>query len=465
LVANNQHTDFKFLFRPTQIKLYDTIQSITKTRRHVGCIGRRWGKSTFGWLYLAQKAYQKANSHFLFLAPVNEKLDSYLAKVVDQILIFCPKDVAPAYKNGKYIFFNGSTIECFGTTNESFLYIKGQRFDGIYADEIGEMDDLQSIINDILSPTIFDSQGFLLCFSAPGETPDHYFKTLCEEAQLGGYYSHFTIYDAGYDAAWILQELQDVAKGDPKNTTWRRQYLGEFATESTRMVLNTWISDKYVKIIPKVASFPYFYHYVSWDPGFRDPNALTFSTYLWDIKTLYIEDEIVIPGKDITPDKLAEQIKAKVKELWGESERVAYWADPSNQTILDIVAKNYKLYFGWTAKDKKEQALEELRTFIQDGRLILHPRCVIHKLMFENTIWDKTHKDFERSNSGHHGDCVDSTLYTFRNVNFENPLPAVPPMNVEKEFITPSNKSQLEEQEGIEDWVTRPPDDTMYHQY
>jgi len=465
-VANGQHDNFKFLFRPAQIKLYDTIKEIKKTKRHVGCIGRRWGKSSFGFMYLAQNAYQKPGSHWLFLAPVQEKLESYLSKVVDKILIYAPKDVAPVYNNGKYIFPNKSTIEVFGATNKSYLSIKGQRFDGIFADEVGEMAELESVIKNVLSPTIFETRGFLLCFSAPGETPDHYFKTMCEEAQLGGYYSHFTIYDAGYDEEWILQELQDQAKGDPKSTFWRRQYLAEFVTESTKQVLNTWDSTKYIKTILKDSRYQYYNHYVSFDPGFKDPNSVSFGTYIWADKTLYIEDEIVIPGKDITPDKLAKQIKDKVKELWGNSERVSYWADPSNQTILDIFGKNYKLYFNWTAKDKKEQAIEDLRTFIQDGRLILDPRCVIHKLMFENTIWDKTHKDYERSSSGYHGDCVDTALYMFRNLNFNCPVPTFYNTDQENSFL-PIRKKE-EEINDLKKWIggdmDTPPEDSSMNE-
>ena len=97
-----------------------------------------------------------------------------------------------------------------------------------------------------------------------------------------------------------------------------------------------------------------------------------------------------------------------------------------------------------------QQDIEDLRTFIQDGRLILDPKCVVHKLMFENTIWDKTHKDYERSNSGYHGDCVDTALYIFRNLDFTCPLPAVATYNPETHFIAPENKRLLEEQDDVE---------------
>ena len=434
-------------------------------------IGRRWGKSTFGFLFLCEKAYQTPNSHWLFLAPVNEKLDSYLTKVVDKILIYAPQDCRPVRKAGKYVFQNGSTIECFGTTNDSYLYIKGQAYDGVYMDEVGEMDDLESVINDVISPTVFDSHGFILIASAPGETPDHYFKTLCEEAQLGNYYFHATIHEAGYPADWIQQELQDVAKGDVKNTTWRRQYLAEFVTEFTKMVLNTWDSIRFIKDIPRDSRYQFFRHMVVFDPGHKDPNSVSFCTYLWGFDifgkgsgTLYIEDEIVIPSIQITPDKLAAKIKDKVKELWGTSDRVSYWADPSNQTILDLFGKSYGLYFNWTAKDNKYQAIEDLRTFVQDGRLILNPKCVIHKLMFENTIWDKTHKDYQRSSAGYHGDCVDTALYAYRNINFACPVPSTHNVNTEDTFL-PRTATLSNEQEDLKKWIGGDMDDAMNQEF
>src|ERR1700733_7225982 len=116
--------ELTWLMRPPQVKLYEAIKFMPGKRTVINA-GRRFGKSSFIFIYLMQYAYKHPNTHYLFLAPVKDKLESYLSKVVDKVLESCPPQFKPQWVSGKYLFKNGSTIECFGATNESYLSIKG----------------------------------------------------------------------------------------------------------------------------------------------------------------------------------------------------------------------------------------------------------------------------------------------------------------------------------------------------
>jgi len=302
------------------------------------------------------------------------------------------------------------------------------------------------------------TNGYMVFSSSSPEAVDHPFVALIEQAKMEGWYVIHPTWD---DLTLTTEDLDTLAKllGGRESTKWRREVGCELIVEKTKQVLPEWDSSLYVKAIPRSAVYKYFHHIVSFDPGFKDPNSITFGTYLFGSGEFYIEDEIVIPGRDITIDKLAAKIQAKVVELWPGSDRITYWADPSNQTILDELGKKYKLYFNWTAKDKKEQALESLRAFIANGRLILDPRCVIHRTMFENTIWKDDHRDFERSASGFHGDCVDSALYAYRNLRLDNPIPSLDGIDLENHFVKSPDK--MSETKDISKWISADLDDAM----
>ena len=348
------------------------------------------------------------------------------------------------------MFPNKAIIHYFGSHNDNYNAIRGLgSVDFALIDEAGFIAHLQELIA-VVAPMLLRRHGYLIYSSSAPESPDHAFVPLIEQAKLEKW---FVLHPTWDDKTITSEELDTLAKllGGKDSTKWRREVGCELIVEKTKQVLPEWDSNKYVYNISRSNVYKFMHHFVAFDPGFKDPSSVTFGTYLFGEGKLYIEDEIVIPGRDITIDKLSAKIQAKVLELWAGSERVTYWADPSNQTVLDEMGKKYKLYWNWTAKDKKRQYLEALRAFISQGSLVLDPRCVLHKTMFENTIWKEDHSDYERSASGFHGDCVDSTLYLYRNLITDCPIPALNGIDFENTFI--KSKERMTEQKEIGEWI------------
>lgn len=451
----------RYKLKPLQRSILDTWNKIkVLSHQFLGHIGRQTGK-TFLWNVTAiELAIKQPNRTIVVVAPVEKKLAAFIKPVLNTILADCPEDLAPTYLEAKnqLVFPNGSIVHYFGSHNDNYNNLRGLgSVDFVLIDEAGFIAHLQELIG-VVAPMLLRTNGYLVFSSSSPESPDHPFVALIEQAKMEGWYVLHPTWD---DLTLTKNELDMLAKilGGRDSTKWRREVGCELIVEKTKQVLPEWDSTKYVQHIQRSPVYKFFNHIVAFDPGFKDPNSITFGTYLFGSGTFYVEDEIVIPGRDITIDKLAAKIQAKVLELWPGSDRVTYWADPSNQTILDELGKKYKLYFNWTAKDKKEQALESLRAFIGEGRLILDPKCVVHRTMFENTIWKDDHRDFERSASGFHGDCVDSALYAFRNLRYDNPVPALNAINLEETFVKSPEK--MDENRQIGEWVSNGLDDAM----
>ncbi len=429
-------------------------------------IGRQTGKTFLLNVTCIEFAIQHANSTIVYIAPVEKKLSSFIKGVLDTILRDCPDGTNGAVNllpqrleaKNQLVFANGSVIHYFGSHNDNHNTIRGLGSVSLLVlDEAGFFANLEELVA-VVSPMLLRSKGSLVFSSSSPESPDHPFVAYIEQAKLEGWYRLHPTWD---DTTLGKDELDALARllGGKDSTKYRREVGCELIVEKTKQVLPEWESSKYVYSIPKSPVYKFFNHFVAFDPGFKDPSSVSFGTYLFGTGQLYVEDEIVIPGRDITIDKLAAKIQAKVLELWAGSERVTYWADPSNQTILDEMGKKYKLYWNWTAKDKKRQYLEALRAAIGQGQIILDPRCVLHKTMFENTIWKDDHSEFERSASGFHGDCIDSALYMFRNMITTNPVPMLNGIDLENNFI--KSVQQMDEKKAIGEWISSGLDDAM----
>lgn len=448
-----------YKLKPIQRRIKDVWEkSKSISHQFVGHIGRQTGK-TYLWNVIAiELALRNSGANIVVVAPVEKKLASFIKPILNTILADCPLTDAPEYLEAKnqLVFSNGAVVHYFGSHNDNYNAIRGLgSVNFILIDEAGFVRHLDELVA-VVAPMLLRTNGFLVYSSSSPETLDHRFWALVDQAMFEGWYLKLKTSE---DETVTEETLDTLAKllGGKESSRYRREVLCERIVEKTKQVLPEWDSTKYVVpeiIVEQMRNDPnyfYFNHIVSFDPGHggSDPNCVTFGTYLFGSACFLIEDELIIAGRDITTDKLVFLINEKVKKLWGNSQRIQYWADPSNQTLLNDMAKLHNMPFAWTAKDKKELALESMRTGISQGGLLLSEKCVAHKMMFENTIWNEAHNDFEHSIAGYHGDAIDSTLYAYRNLNRENPLPAVPPLNWQKYFINPTQKKLLEEQNDI----------------
>lgn len=446
--------DLRLLLHPIQRKMLD-LWNLSKafSTEFLYHVGRQTGKSFLLNIIAISYCLLTKNTKVVYIAPVERKLSDFVTPILRDILASCPEDIRPTFIGGdKLIFKNGSVITYYGSNNENHSSIRGQgNIPLLILDECGFFDNLVELLA-VVSPMLLRAQGHVIYSSSSPESTDHAFVALIEKAMLGGWYFKAATWE---DETVSPEALNDLATrlGGKDSTRYRREVGCELIVEKTRQALPEWDSLTMIRDIPRDVNYQFFHHSVSFDPGFKDPASVTFGTYLYGYGTLFIEDEIVIPGRDITPEAMAQKIKDKVIELWGTSDRVTYWADPENQTLLDIFGQKHKLYFNWTAKDKKRQYLEQMRTFIKAGSLILSPKCVIHRKMFETTLWKKDWSEFERSASGFHGDCIDSTLYQYRNLNTTNPIPAIVNFNPQTQFISPRFNTQTEEERDLLKWV------------
>lgn len=426
-----------YLLRPSQRKIYDQRKLIAdKSRKFIDCCGRGWGKSFLLFTLCVESALRFPGSDAVYVAPVKEKVGEYLEPIIRDCFKDCPADLRPkARKEGLiYKFPNGSRIIICGSNQKAFDNIRGGTFKFAAVDEGAYHDYLIELIEKVLMPALNKGNGHLVLSSTPPDTEHPFDQRYCTEAELGGYYFHATVYEAGYpddqiadfkrEAGWI--EAENRWRSPAHELTWRIEYLAERGLRNPDKTIIPGWDDRYVRDIKKDQYYSFFYKAESLDVGTKhDLTVALFGYYHYLNAQLVIEDEFQLSGPEFTTLKLSSAIKVKEHNLWGSQQPVIRVSDISD--IQADLNRTHNLPFVSASKLELHAMVNRLNLLVEAGRLIVHPRCRLLIQTLKNGVWNKNRTEFGRSEIGlGHMDAIASLIYL--NLAFEswfnqNPIP------------------------------------------
>lgn len=424
----------RYKFKPIQGRMADDWErGKANTRKHVLHISRQIGKSTFLFILAVEKCLQKANARVAFVAPVERRLEDYIATVALNVLHDAPVDLEPTYLGHKniYNFKNGSQIIFAGSNNQSYNALRGSKFDYFFVDEAAFVDNLGELVDEVALPTLFHNKGYLILSSTSPVTPDHPFKRYCEEAAIDGAYSKYTILD---DETLEKEEVDKLIKnmGGIDSSRCRRELFCEFTVDEERALTPAW-DERFIREEVKDEYFPFYHLYESMDLGFkRDFTCVVFGYYDYRQRRVVIEDEIVIKGPKLTSKSLAEMIKAKEKSLWhdpdpGKPLPVIYKrvSDNDDLIFLNTMSVEQNLHFTPTSKDSLHNMIDRLNGMLREDRTSVHPRCKYIIQCLRTGIWDKERRKLDRSEVLGHYDGTMALAYWLENLDvWSNPIPS-----------------------------------------
>lgn len=393
-----------------------------------------------------ETALQTINAQIHFGAPFQNALKDIILPIFKQILEDCPEDLRPVWKQleSKWVFKNGSYIKLCGANNGQFDNLRGNKSDLFILDEAACVDKLDDVINSVVLPQLLSSKNKykkLILPSTPPTTPDHPFKKYAEKAMASGAYSHFTIFDGGYTEEELKPYIEK--SGGVDSTTWKREYLAQFVVDSALHIVPEWNTTEYVQEIIKDDYFQFFTIVEGLDIGYRDFTAFILGYYDFNAGKLIIEHEYAIKENDFTTEVLAKNIKELESDyLKTNSTRIRRISDNNNLNLLADLSRIHKLHFAPIRKNTgsagdrkgKEWMVSQTRQFINDKRLVIHPRCKMLIASLEFGIWKAGHAEFDRSEKLGHYDFIDALVYMvagliplIRNIN---PIPPLYKINV-----------------------------------
>lgn len=418
---------------PSQREIYDSFHTLSKTQKrfYLNC-GRRWGKSYLIGVIAIEKALACPGAIVKVVCPTAKAARQIVKPLYQEILKDCPKSLRPKWNNmdGEFRFANGSIVSIAGCEDGNEENLRGSKADLVLFDECGFIKRLSYAAKNILAPMLLTTGGWMVYASTPPPSSDHDAVDVFRTLQAKGAAFTRTIFDnprltdAQRDAFFEDERGLLTLEQFKQSVAFRREYLAEFVSDNTRQVVPEWDDAAAKRCVEERPRPEHFDAYTCFDWGFRRDASGGLFAY-WDFlnAVLVIEDEFLAFKK--RTEELAAGLVAKEHELWGERGVYLRIGDGGGMgaQVNEDMTLIHGLTFVPTAKDQKEMQVNQVRMWVQAGKLRIHPRCrhLIHQLY--TTLWNERHTEFERNSSGH-GDLLDSLIYLCRNVRREkNPYP------------------------------------------
>lgn len=407
-------------------------------RRFVGEIGRRFGKSHYLVVRATQKCLRKPNTRIPYAASTGKSLEEFILPIARGIIATAPPDIRPELVGGELRFHNGSRIPFQGCEDEVKAdRLRGPASDEVMIDEAGFIAVLEYVIDSVFKYQLGTTDGMMLVFSSPPDTPAHYFAKLAEGARKVQAYSHATIYDGPFLTPNALVKLCNP-DGDPEAlpeceaaTPWQREALARRVVDSIRAIVPEFSAALADRVRPIVCETPrpdWFHAYTCGDLGYVDLTVILFAYWHFGLACIVVEDEIVL--ERATSDIIQREVDIVEGRLWtnGLVEKPKRTLDAPPITRADMARVGETADHEWQPPRKadKEAGVNALRNDVARRKYRINPRCTTLIAHLTSGIWNKRRTDFERSEGLGHFDGVAAAVYLSRAVDRNrNPNPPV----------------------------------------
>lgn len=438
--------DLSWLCRPHgQLDLYNFVQEREQAgdslRTIVFKCHRRFGKSLCMLLLLVKRCLSQPGQRCVFGAPTLKQVKSIAIPNLGIILRTCPEDLRPRHVDDRYVFHNPrwpagsqpSELSLVGVDIDRGDRLRGAWADAVALDEVRDMTEPRYLVEDVLMyQFVGRPNAWLAMASTPPRSGDHEFESyFCSRAQKQGTYREFTV-ESNADWSQEDEKLLLEAIGEGKDSiSWQREALCRAVGDENELILPEF-QRREAGIVQEAYERPgWFYPYTCLDTGWTDWNAALFGYVDWKAQKLVVEDELVMRYQ--STGQIASGIKAKELDLWKSDaggwvggKRPARIGDLTEQALEDM-AVDHAIGVAPVEKYDRDGAIANLRSGIQDGRLVIHPRCKNLIYQCRNGIWNKQRTQFERSKTIGHCDALAALVYLYRMANWTgNPYPERP---------------------------------------
>ena len=444
--------DLRYKLRPYQARVYDFLwdQILDEDADTAAYIAsRQQGKTFITRAIACEVAIRCPGESVNIGAPVGKEMRKINRTVMRDILRDCPEDLKPRYNrsDGTYEFPNGSHVFTAGLNNGHEDDQRGNNAILNILDEAGFIDQLDYCLVDVYGPQTDTRGGTTLLCSTPPKTPAHELKSIFDDLEQ---YARVITVDIHQTEATEADKARIMRRcGGELSTSWRREYLCLFIVDSELQVIPEW-SDVYVRGIERTELFAFWHKYSAMDLGVRDFNATLFAYYDFAAATLVIEDEWIARGPEVTTDKIINRVIEREEALGYKPMRLRIADNNNVQLLVDLAMDG--LPFVATSKEELPAMMNTLRLWIDEGRVIVHPRCQNLIGCLKNAIWKDSKdgrwigRELARAKAYGHFDALMALVYLVRNVDVvSNPVPRYYGIDRSKQYVSPRFDRQIDE--------------------
>jgi hypothetical protein len=334
-------------------------------------------------------------------------------------------------------FPNGSVIYCSGAKDASEIEkFRGLALKKVYIDECQSFRaHLKELIDDVLVPALMDYDGSLILIGTPGPVPAGYF------AEVSGAAKRERTRDQQEDAdtddadfAWVpygwtffdnphialkskkthqqvlnrALKLRGVAITDP---SIQREFFGKWVMDSNSLWIKYDSTKNHYAKLP-ILPEPHKWNYIlGIDIGFNDADALAVIAWSETTPTVYLVEEIVTPGQDMT--NLVAQINYLSKKY--PIAKMVMDEGGLGKKMAEEMRRRHHIPVHPADKARKQENVTFLNDALRTGRFMAKDGSKFAQdSMLVEVDWDKSTPDRIRVSDKYHSDIIDAVLYAFK---------------------------------------------------
>lgn len=307
---------------------------------------------------------------------------------------------------------NDAKLRLMGADMPNFITrLKGAKSPAIAIDECQDFGPhVQSLIDDVLVPTMADYEGaWIAVTGTPGPIPRGTFFDICHNQ--GGYSLHkWSCFDNPYlpNIRKFVADLKERNKWEDNNPSYLREWMNTWVLDLDSLLIKYDAKRNHYEEIPKGLHLSYI---LGVDIGMRDADALAVLGWSEQTHDIYLVEELITTGQDIT--ELTIQIEYFMKKY--DLQKIIMDEGALGKKIGEEMRLRKKVPVQGADKRRKMENVAFLNDWLRLGRFKAKKdsRFAIDSQLVQ-IDWEKTTPDRLVVKDSYHSDIIDAILYAFK---------------------------------------------------
>lgn len=307
---------------------------------------------------------------------------------------------------------NGASLKLYGADMKNFIKrLKGRKYPGVGIDEAQDLTTIQSLIDDVLTPSIADFEdGWLALTGTPGPVPAGYFFEVTHNHKYGFNHHEWTLMDNPYmpNPQAFLTDLKSKREWKDDNPTLKREYQNQWVLDVESLWIRYNESKNHFTTLPANHKWNYV---MGVDIGFNDADAIAVLAWSETTDETYLVEEIITQKQGISA--LATQIDAVQKKY--DASKIMLDEGGLGKKVAEDLRQRFGCPLEPADKAHKQSNVEFLNDALRRGKFkaAKDSRFALDSYLVQ-IDWDRSTPQKIVIKKKPHSDIIDSVLYAFR---------------------------------------------------
>lgn len=307
---------------------------------------------------------------------------------------------------------NGASLKLYGADMKNFIKrLKGRKYPGVGIDEAQDLSTIQSLIDDVLTPSIADFEdGWLALTGTPGPVPMGYFFEVTHNRKYGFSHHEWTLMDNPYmpNPQAFLADLKAKREWKDDNPTLKREYQNQWVLDVESLWLRYNENLNHYQELPKEHEWNYV---MGVDIGFNDADAIAVLAWSETSKETYLVEELITQKQGVTA--LTTQIDAVQKKY--NASKILLDEGGLGKKLAEDLRQRFGCPLEPADKANKQTNVELLNDAMRLGKFKAKSASRFAQDSYLIQIdWTKSTPQKIVIKKQPHSDIADAVLYAFR---------------------------------------------------